>query len=73
MGGQESPGLFLVIGALFLVGGIILHLTLGTFWQWICYGVGGFVWVQCLVALTDCWGVKCPNCSRPTRPMPWSF
>ena len=72
-GGQESPGRFFVMGALFLVGGIILHVKVGTFWQWFCYGIAALVWLQCLVALTDCWRVPCPNCQRPTRVMPWSF
>lgn len=72
-GGQEAPGLFFIIGGIFLASGIALHVLVGTFWQWFCYAVSAFVWLQCLVALTDCWRVACPDCGQRTRVMPWSF
>jgi hypothetical protein len=72
-GGQESPGLFFVIGAIFLVAGVILHITIDTFWTWFCYGIAGFVWLQCGVAWTDCRRVTCPRCDQPARVRPWSF
>ena len=72
-GGQEAPGLFLLIGAVFFVVGLILDFGWDSNWCWAFYPIAAFVWLQCWVAYGDCEQVYCPECKHPARIFPWSF
>ena len=72
-GGQEAPGLFFVIGAVFCLIGLVFDIVWDSSWQWGFYAIGGFVWSQCLVAWSDCWGTICPECKQRAHVFPWSF
>ncbi|QDT16499.1 hypothetical protein [Alienimonas californiensis] len=78
-GGQESPGTFLIVGA--VVALISAALTAAA-WRldWFPLQVAGpalmlgalFAWSQAPIAWLDCRKSGCPACRRPVRVYLWS-
>ena len=76
----SSPGLFFLIGAGFLGGGIMLLLNndpgaTARIWGWALVAISAFVFLQTAVAWGDRYvsGVECPHCQARNIVWPWSL
>lgn len=72
-GGQESPGTFTIVGAIFFVPSLV---CLALKWWIVGFGllaITGFVWLQACVAWVDCRKTYCPDCKAKVRVWPWSL
>ena len=72
-GGQEVPGIFLVITLVLALTGTVLLALRVRVWPFVVFGIAIFVGFQVVVAFFDCRNSKCPKCDAPARIRPWSF
>jgi Na+-translocating ferredoxin:NAD+ oxidoreductase RnfA subunit len=72
-GGQEAPGIFLVITFVLALAGTILLALKVQVWPLVVFGVAAFVAFQVAMAFFDCRNSKCPKCDAPASIRPWSF
>lgn len=72
-GGQESPGTFTILGAVFFVPALVC--LLAGFWlvALALIAISGFVWLQAIVAWFDCRDAVCPDCKAKVTVFPWSL
>lgn len=72
-GGQEAPGIFLVITMALIVAGFALMISGIKYWHFVAFGAAVFVGTQIVVAFFDCRNSSCPKCNAPAKVRPWSF
>ena len=81
-GGSSAPGVFFILGVVFLAVSLLLFLWDAPYVPWLSLGVAIFILIQVPIAWGDCrgnggyaehGGVDCPECKTTNTIYPWSL